>query len=128
MPLCHEVLWSQGPLLGRLAVLRVFKQICIRSAVDSGECFSTSGRRQLRSTHANVLSVRGHAATRRQEFLGRESKSLEQSACSAAKAGRRIRTVQATFKVISFWRDLGAFVTFSCYQCAVHKLIYLLTY
>ena len=41
--------------------------------------------------------------------------------------GRRFRTVQATFKVISFWRDRGAFVTL-CFQCAVYKLIYLLTY
>ena len=49
---------------------------------------------------------------KRYMFLGRGSKSLEQSACSAATAGRRIRTVQATFKVISFWRDRGAFVTF----------------
>ena len=43
----------------------------------------------------------------------------------AATAGRRFRTVQATFKVISFWRDRGAFVTL-CFQCAVYKLIYLL--
>ena len=55
-------------------------------------------------------------STRRQEFLSRGSKSLEQSACSAATARRRIRTVQATFKVISFWRDRGAFVTFSCFS------------
>ena len=60
---------------------------------------------------------------RRQEFLGRESKSLEQSACFAATAGRRFRTVQATFKVISFRRDRGAFVTL-CFQCAVYKLIF----
>jgi len=66
-------------------------------------------------------------STRRQEFLGRGSKGLEQSACSTATAGRRIQTVQATFKVISFWRDRGTFVTF-CFQCAVYKLIYLLTY
>jgi len=55
-------------------------------------------------------------------------KSLELSACSSKTAGRRIQTVQATFKVISFWRDLGAFVTFSRFQCTVYKLIYLLTY
>ena len=64
---------------------------------------------------------------RRQEFLGRGPKSLEQSACFAVTAGRRFRTVQATFKVISFWRDRSAFVTL-CFQCAVYKFIYLLTY
>ena len=41
----------------------------------------------------------------------------------AATAGRRFRTVQATFKVISFWRDRGAFVTL-CFQ---YLLTYLLT-
>ena len=64
---------------------------------------------------------------RRQEFRRRGPKTLEQSACFAATAGRRFRTVEATFKVISFWRDRGAFVTL-CFQCAVYKLIYLLTY
>jgi len=95
--------------------------------IDDCQPIVDSRRRQLRSADANVLTEDSQS-TRRQEFLGSGSKSLEQSAGSAATAGRRIRTVQATFKVISFWRDRGAFVTFSCFQCAVYKFIYLLTY
>jgi len=66
-------------------------------------------------------------------FLGRGYKSLEQSACSAATAGRRPRTVQATYKVIYFWRNRGAFVTFlifisPCIYGFTYLLTYLLTY
>ena len=67
-------------------------------------------------------------STRRQEFLSRGSKSLEQSACSAVTAVRRIRTVQATFKVISFLARSRRICDFFVFSAPFISWIYLLTY
>ena len=55
------------------------------------------------------------------KVIGQRKWYVAVSSCCCA------RQVHATFKVISFWRDRGAFATL-CFQCAVYKLIYLLTY